>query len=606
MENKDSKNKVTAEKAKKLILNLWPFSKKEKSVYNLKSISIPRTSGRTLKILVRLLRTPGIRLLLIPLLLKQAGLTSLRKSKVKDFPVMEPIHPVESKITSAAAKKSIKEFIDSTQNKRQTPTDEKTGSAAKQSLFQPETAADFHRAYLEEKTTPVDVAMRLLDIVRSIEESAVPLRPFIAWEERELMQQARASTERYERGESLGILDGVPISVKDELDMQPFPTMVGTKFYNTQPPAEDATTVSRLRSAGALMVGKTNMHEIGIGVTGLNVPYGTTRNPHHLDHYPGGSSSGSAAAVAAGLSPIALGLDGGGSIRIPASLCGVVGLKTTWGRISSAGSAPLSWSVSTVGPITSTADDAALAYSFLAGADPRQLRTQNQPPVDLQDFNNANLAGVKLGVFSPWFKHASTDIVQNCERMLDAFKAQGASIEEIEIPELNEARIAQIVTILTEMLTSLQPHFKTFRQPFGLDALLNLTLAKEFSGCDYVKAQRIRAELIRNLTQIYQQVDAIVTPTTACTAPPILPDALINGESDLSTLTELMRYAPQANIGGFPAISFPVGYDAKGLPVGMQLMGRPWEESFLLRMAKTSEPFFTRHPPMMRFSLLPN
>jgi len=606
MENKDSKNKVTAEKAKKLILNLWPFSKKEKSVYNLKSISIPRTSGRTLKILVRLLRTPGIRLLLIPLLLKQAGLTSLRKSKVKDFPVMEPIHPVESKITSAAAKKSVKEFIDSTQNKRQTPTDEKTGSAAKQSLFQPETAADFHRAYLEEKTTPVDVAMRLLDIVRSIEESAVPLRPFIAWEERELMQQARASTERYERGESLGILDGVPISVKDELDMQPFPTMVGTKFYNTQPPAEDATTVSRLRSAGALMVGKTNMHEIGIGVTGLNVPYGTTRNPHHLDHYPGGSSSGSAAAVAAGLSPIALGLDGGGSIRIPASLCGVVGLKTTWGRISSAGSAPLSWSVSTVGPITSTADDAALAYSFLAGADPRQLRTQNQPPVDLQDFNNANLAGVKLGVFSPWFKHASTDIVQNCERMLDAFKAQGASIEEIEIPELNEARIAQIVTILTEMLTSLQPHFKTFRQPFGLDALLNLTLAKEFSGCDYVKAQRIRAELIRNLTQIYQQVDAIVTPTTACTAPPILPDALINGESDLSTLTELMRYAPQANIGGFPAISFPVGYDAKGLPVGMQLMGRPWEESFLLRMAKTSEPFFTRHPPMMRFSLLPN
>ncbi len=606
MENKDSKNKVNAEKAKKLILNLWPFSKKEKSVYNLKSISIPRTSGRTLKILVRLLRTPGIRLLLIPLLLKQAGLTSLRKSKVKDFPVMEPIHPVESKITSAAAKKSIKEFIDSTQNKRQTPTDEKTGSAAKQSLFQPETAADFHRAYLEEKTTPVDVAMRLLDIVRSIEESAVPLRPFIAWEERELMQQARASTERYERGESLGILDGVPISVKDELDMQPFPTMVGTKFYNTQPPAEDATTVSRLRSAGALMVGKTNMHEIGIGVTGLNVPYGTTRNPHHLDHYPGGSSSGSAAAVAAGLSPIALGLDGGGSIRIPASLCGVVGLKTTWGRISSAGSAPLSWSVSTVGPITSTADDAALAYSFLAGADPRQLRTQNQPPVDLQDFNNANLAGVKLGVFSPWFKHASTDIVQNCERMLESFKAQGASIEEIEIPELNEARIAQIVTILTEMLTSLQPHFKTFRQPFGLDALLNLTLAKEFSGGDYVKAQRIRAELIRNLTQIYQQVDAIVTPTTACTAPPILPDALINGESDLSTLTELMRYAPQANIGGFPAISFPVGYDAKGLPVGMQLMGRPWEESFLLRMAKTSEPFFTRHPPMMRFSLLPN
>ena len=606
MDTKGKKNKFALGKTKKMMLNLWPFAKKVNPVYNLKSVSIPRTSGRTLKILVSLLRTPGIRLLLIPFLLKQAGLSSLRKSKVEDFPVMAPIHPIESKITSAAAKKTIKEFIDLVDKKQPHVLDQKIINSSKQNLFQPETAFDFHRAYLEGKTTPTDVALRLMDIVRSIEESAVPLRPFIAWKERELMQQARASTERYESGESLGILDGVPISVKDELDMTPFPTMVGTKFYNTQPPAEDATSVSRLRSAGALMVGKTNMHEIGLGVTGLNIPCGTTRNPHHLDHYPGGSSSGSAAAVAAGLSPIALGLDGGGSIRIPASLCGVVGLKTTWGRISSAGAAPLSWSVSTVGPIASSVDDAALAYSYLAGPDIRQGLTQNQPPVDLQDYNDANLKGVKLGIFSAWFKHASVDIVQNCEHMLDAFKAQGATIEEVEIPELNEVRIAHAVTLATEMLTSLQTYFKIFRQPFGLDVLLNLTLAKEFKGSDYVKAQRIRAELIRNMTQIYQRVDAIVSPSTACTAPPIFPEALKNGESDLSTLTELMRYVPEANIGGFPAISFPVGYDAKGLPVGMQIMGRPWEESFLLRMAKTSERFFTRHPPMMRFSLLPN
>ncbi len=606
MENQESKTKIIRTKSKKLVRNLWPFAKKEKPVYNLKTIKIPRTTGRALKILVMLIRTPGIRMLLIPLLLRQAGLPSLRKSKVEDNPVMEPFHPVDSKINSADAKKSIKQFIDSVDKKRPALTAAKNAISAKQSLFQPETSADFHQAYLEGKTTPVDVAMRLLDIIRSIEESAVPLRPFIAWEEKELMRQAKASTERYERGESLGILDGVPVAVKDELDMLPFPTMVGTKFYNKKAPLKDATSVARLRSAGALMVGKTNMHEIGIGVTGLNIHYGTTRNPHHLDHYPGGSSSGSAAAVAAGLSPIALGMDGGGSIRIPASLCGVVGLKTTWGRISSAGAAPLSWSVSTVGPITSTASDAALAYSFLAGPDPKQLLTQNQPPVELRDFGDANLTGVKLGKFSAWFNHASADIVKNCERMLDAFISQGATVEEIEIPELNEAHMAHIVTIVTEMLTSLQAHFKTFRQPFGLDALLNLTLAKEFSGSDYVKAQRIRAQLIRNLTQIFQNVDAIVTPTTACTAPPILPDSLTHGESDLSTLTELMRYAPEASIGGFPAISFPVGYDAKGLPVGMQIMGRPWEESFLLRMAKTSEQFFARKPPMMRFSLLPS
>ena len=594
------------DRAKKLITFLLQFAKKEKSVYNLQSIKIPRTSGRTLKILAFLLRSPGSRSILIPVLLRQAGIQILRKCKVEDEPILHPFHPTENKITSSVAKKSIKLFYDSFNKKVSSDSSAKSAGLEKKSLFNPETAFDFHQAYLEGKTTPVDVAMRLLDIIRSIEESAVPLRPYVAWEEKELIKQANASAERFSKGKPLGILDGVPVSVKDELDMLPFKTMIGTKFYSNQVPKQDATSVSRLRSAGALMVGKTNMHEIGLGVTGLNTQYGTTRNPHHLDHYPGGSSSGSAAAVAAGLSPIALGCDGGGSIRIPASLCGVVGLKTTWGRISTAGSAPLHWSIGTVGPITSTAIDTAIAYSFLAGPDKRQSFTQEQPAVDLKNFENTNLKGVKLGIFNPWFNHASDDVVKCCEQMLNSFKSQGAELQEIEIPHLDEIRVSHAVTITTEMFTSLKTFFKPFRQPFGLDAFINLTLAKRVSGSEYVKAQRVRARMIRNLKNIFQDVDAIVTPSTACTAPPILSDSLINGESDLKTLTELMRFVPEANLGGFPAVSFPVGYDAKGLPVGMQLMGRPWEESFLLRMAKTSENYFVRHPPMMRFSLLPD
>ena len=606
MEKQDVKSIFSLDGTKRLIAFLSQFAKKEKPVYNLKSVRIPRTSGRTLKILAFLLRTPVTRSLLIPVLLRQAGIQSLRKCKVEDEPLMHPVHPADNKITSSVAKKSIKQFFDSFEKKEASESAVKNAGMEKKSFFHPETAFDFHKAYLEGKTSPVDVAMRLLDIIRSIEESAVPLRPYIAWEERELMKQANASAERFSKGKSLGILDGVPVSVKDELDMLPFKTMIGTRFYSNQPPEQDATSVARLRSAGALMVGKTNMHEIGLGVTGLNIHYGTTRNPHHLDHYPGGSSSGSAAAVAAGLSPIAIGCDGGGSIRIPASLCGVVGLKTTWGRISTAGSAPLHWSIGSVGPITSTALDAAIAYSFLAGPDTRQSCTQEQPAVDLKNFENSNLEGVKLGVFNSWFNHASEDVVKCCEQMLNSFKSQGAEVKEIEIPHLDEIRVSHAVTIATEMFTSLKTYMKPFRQPFGLDALINLTLAKRFSGSEYVKAQRVRARMISNFKNIFLDVDAIVTPSTACTAPPILADALINGESDLKTLTELMRFVPEANLGGFPAVSFPVGYDAKGLPVGMQLMGRPWEESFLLRMAKTSEKFFTRHPPMMRFSLLPD
>ncbi len=606
MEKKDVKFILNLDRAKKLITFLLQFAKKEKPVYNLKSVKIPRTSGRTLKILSLLLRTPLTGSLLAPILLRQAGIQSLRKCQVEDEPLMHPVHPSDNKITSSVAQKSIKHFFDSIEKKEVSDQASKNDGVEKKSLYNPETAFDFHQAYREGKTSPVDVAMRLMDIIRSIEESAVPLRPYIAWEERELMKQANNSAERFSKGKPLGILDGVPVSVKDELDMLPFKTMIGTRFYSNHPPEQDATSVARLRSAGALMVGKTNMHEIGLGVTGLNIQYGTTRNPHHLDHYPGGSSSGSAAAVAAGLSPIALGCDGGGSIRIPASLCGVVGLKTTWGRISTAGSASLHWSIGSVGPITSTTIDAAIAYSFLAGADTRQSGTEEQPTVDLKNFENTNLQGVKLGIFKSWFNHASEDVVKCCEQMLNSFKSQGVELKEIEIPHLDEIRVSHIVTISTEMFTSLKTFLKPFRQPFGLDTLINLTLAKRFSGSEYVKAQRVRARMISNLKNIFQDVDAIVTPSTACTAPPILSDALINGESDLKTLTELMRFAPEANLGGLPAISFPVGYDAKGLPVGMQLMGRPWEESFLLRMAKTSEKFFVRHPPMMRFSLLPD
>ena len=606
MGEKNIKSFFNLDRAKKLLTFLLKFVKKEKSVYNLKSVKIPRTSGRTLKILAFLIRSPGTRSIMIPVLLRQAGIQSLRKCHVEDEPLMHPFHPSESKISPSVAKKSIKIFFDSFSKKGDSATAVKSVSSDKKSLFNPETAFDFHKAYLEGKTSPVDVAMRLLDIIRSIEESAVPLRPYIAWEEKELVKQANASAERFSKGKPLSILDGVPVSVKDELDMLPFKTMIGTKFYSNKIPEQDATSVSRLRSAGALMIGKTNMHEIGLGVTGLNTQYGTTRNPHHLDHYPGGSSSGSAAAVAAGLSPISLGCDGGGSLRIPASLCGVVGLKTTWGRISTAGSAPLHWSIGSVGPITSTALDAAIAYSFIAGPDKRQPFTKEQPAVDLKNFENTNLEGVKIGIFNPWFNHASEDVVNCCEQMLNSFKSQGAVLKEIEIPHLDEIRVSHAVTITTEMFTSLKTFFKPFRQPFGLDTFINLTLAKQFSGSEYLKAQRIRARMIRDLKNIFQDVDAIVTPSTACTAPPILSDSLINGESDLKTLTELMRFAPEANLGGFPAVSFPVGYDAKGLPVGMQLMGRPWEESFLLRMAKTSENYFVRHPPMMRFSLLPD
>ena len=200
MEKQDVKSIFSLDGTKRLIVFLSQFTKKEKPVYNLNSVRIPRTSGRTLKILAFLLRTPVTRSLLIPVLLRQAGIQSLRKCKVEDEPLMHPVHPADNKITSSVAKKSIKQFFDSFEKKEASESAVKNAGMEKKSFFHPETAFDFHKAYLEGKTSPVDVAMRLLDIIRSIEESAVPLRPYIAWEERELMKQANASAERFSKG----------------------------------------------------------------------------------------------------------------------------------------------------------------------------------------------------------------------------------------------------------------------------------------------------------------------------------------------------------------------------------------------------------------------
>jgi len=346
------------------------------------------------------------------------------------------------------------------------------------------------------------------------------------------------------------------------------------------------------------------MHEIGIGVTGLNPHHGTVRNPYHPGHHTGGSSSGPAAAVAAGLCPVAIGADGGGSIRIPAGFCGVVGLKPTYGRVSEFGAAPLTWSMAHLGPIAATARDAALAYAVLAGRDPKDSNSLRQPEIVLDGLDNLDLRGLTLGVYWPWFRHATPPVVEQCERLLHRLAESGAQIREVEIPELDLARIGHLVTITSEMATALDRYYAAHFGEFGLDVRANLALARSFTARDYVQAQRIRTRTIAHFARALEQVNAIVTPAAACTAPPIRPDALPEGESDLSLTMEIMRFAFPANFTGHPAISFPAGYDSHGLPVGFQVIGRPWEEHVLLRLAQVAEQVVERRAPRVYFKIL--
>jgi Asp-tRNA(Asn)/Glu-tRNA(Gln) amidotransferase A subunit family amidase len=354
-----------------------------------------------------------------------------------------------------------------------------------------------------------------------------------------------------------------------------------------------------------LLIGKANMHEIGIGVTGLNPHHGTPRNPYNPDHYTGGSSSGSAAAVASGLCPAALGADGGGSIRIPSAFCGLVGLKPTFGRISEFGAAPLTWSMAHLGPLAANASDATLLYAIMAGPDEKDPHSQHQPlPVIPSRYEGKRLDGLTLGVYWPWFQHASQPVVDVCQKMLAEFGRMGASVQEISIPGLEASRVAHTVTIATEMAQALDNIYAEHHKDHGLDVRINLALARDLTALDYIRAQRIRTRLIDSMADTLEKVDVIVTPSTGVLAPSIPAGALPDGESDLTTLIAIMRFATPANLTGLPAISFPAGYSAENLPVGFQAIGRPWDEATLLHLALAAEQIVERRSPQVFFPIL--
>jgi Asp-tRNA(Asn)/Glu-tRNA(Gln) amidotransferase A subunit family amidase len=346
------------------------------------------------------------------------------------------------------------------------------------------------------------------------------------------------------------------------------------------------------------------MHEIGIGVTGLNPHHGTCRNPYDPNHHTGGSSSGPAAAVAAGFGPVAIGADGGGSIRLPAGFCGIVGLKPTFGRVSEFGAAPLCWSVAHLGPIAATAHDAAIGYSILAGPDPNDSHTIFQPEVSLAGYDRLDLSDLTVGIYWPWFRHATSEVVTACEKIVNGLQNMGVKTSEVDIPGLEAARVAHVISITSEMNTGLERYYKEHRKDYSLEVRLNLSLSRAFNPQDYIQSQRIRTRLADTLEQLFKRVDIIVTPTSAVVAPPIRPDSLPDGDSDLTLLTEIMRFATPANLTGHPAITFPAGYTPQGLPIGFQAIGRYWQESTLLRLAQAAETLIVRKKPQVYYDFL--
>ncbi len=553
------------------------------SQYDLKSVKLPKLTGTGLKLFANMLENSATRALLLGNLLQSGGITELRKMRIDEPPTMKPLKFAD-KTTSSPFNLNGFTFPDSP----------KTGFT---------TIRDYAAAYRDGTITPEEVAEKVLTAVAASDEGETPLRAFIAQNRDDIMAQARAAAERIKAGKPLSLLDGVPVAVKDEIDQVPYPTTVGTSFWGAAPAQEDSTVVARLRAAGALLIGKANMYEIGINPEGFNAHYGAVRNPYNLAHDSGGSSSGPTVAAAAGFCPVSIGADGGGSIRVPAAHCGLVGLKATYGRISEHGAAPLDWSVAHIGPIGATVADVALTYAAIAGPDEKDDNTKHQPPVTLDGWDNADLSELRLGVYWDWFNHAQPDIVAAGKAMLEKLTEAGATIHEIEIPELDAIRIAHAVTILSEMAASTE-NIKADWKAFGAPTRVSLVLGRAFTARDYLQAQRIRTRAMATFDRVFEAVDLIVSPTTAVTAPKIPDGGLTAGWSNLSVVTEVMRYAVQANLTGLPAITFPIGYDSAGMPIGMQAMGRHWEEHLLLKIAYAAEQVVERKRPLLHYDIL--
>lgn len=552
--------------------------------YDPKVITAPRLAGAGLRAFARLVEQPVSGRVVREQLLRQLGLDTLRAADVAGFsPEPGPL-PADPRAWP--------------QDPAADPVDHalRAGERGPPGFASP-SAASLHRALAQGATDPVALAERFLAALARSEADEPPLRAFISQDPDDVMRQARASLARWRTGQPRGPLDGVPVAVKDEVDQVPYPTTAGTRL-TTGGATRDATAVHRLREWGSVLVGKTNMHELGSGLSGLNPHWGTPRNPFDPTRICGGSSSGSAAAVASGLIPLSLACDGGGSIRMPAAFTGVVGLKPTLGRVSHAGAADLVWTTAHAGPIGATVSDVALGYLAMAGPDPADPRTLTQPPAHVDGILREDLRGITLGVYRDWFEDADEGIVAACKEQLGRFRDAGAEIRELVLPDLELIGLAHLVLIGVEMAETQLQTYTLDRRQFGHEARVSMALSRGLKATDYVRALRLRSRIRKAWLDATAGLDAIITPATGVTAPPLQSDAELVGESDLGLASQIMRFMPPGNLLGFPAITFPVGYDASGLPIAMQAIGRPWLEARLLRLARVAELQVRRRPPV--------
>lgn len=438
-------------------------------------------------------------------------------------------------------------------------------------------------AIKNKQISPVELTKMTLTQIREHEPR---VNAFITVMEEEALEQAKQLETELVKGEVRGPLHGIPIAVKDIFQTKGVKTTGGSKIFGNWLPSDDAAAVQKLREAGAIIIGKANLHEFAMGATTENPHYGSTKNPWNLARIPGGSSGGSAVATATGMAFGAVGSDTAGSIRLPAAMCGTVGFKPTYGIVSRRGSLPFSWSLDHVGPMTRTVQDAVIMLEVMKGhdaKDPASVKRQVQVGFD-ESLND--LKGVRLGFYEPYmFAGVDEDVKRVVVEAFRQLESLGAEIVPIDLPGIDEALNALKTIAQSEVVSVHEPLLKKYGHLYGDDLKYRFEFGSDISATAYLRAQRIRDQFVRETIQQMQGIDALVGPTNV--QPPFEIGTMVPSMAISNMFT--LGKTPLANILGFPSLSVACGFTAENLPVGLQIIGKPFADQKVLQIGNCYE-----------------
>lgn len=451
----------------------------------------------------------------------------------------------------------------------------------------------------DREVSPVELVDACLDRIDATEPA---LNSFITLLPEQAREAARRAEQEIARGAYRGPLHGIPVGLKDLFNTAGVRTTSGTRIYDTFAPAEDCTVATKFSQAGAILIGKLNMHPLAFGPTGENEDYGHMHNPWNPERITGGSSGGSGSATSAGQCTITMGSDTGGSVRIPAALCGIVGLKPTYGRVSRAGLTPLSWCLDHPGPMVRTVEDAALAMNVIAGYDPRDHATVNVPTPDYTQALTGDVRGLRIGIVKEYYEaEIDPEVATLTQQAINLLGELGAEIVEVSLPLFEYAQPISNAILSAEATAAHRDILISDGDKLYPQVRERLEEGLFISAAEYLRAQQGRQLFCQQVAGLLEGVDLLAGPVEPITAPEILQRRVDVDGSSLPSVPTLTRYTRVYNITGSPAISVPCGFASDGLPVGLHLAGRNFDESTVLRAAyayQQATDWHTRRPPL--------